>query len=65
MGIHGISLAPVELKEVHVDPHQIIGEFKYEGSTIVESSSKHLLIDGSARLIGASRRMIEQCLYFI
>ena len=65
MGIHGVCLAPVLFDACHVEISNVLGGFKVEGSTIIESSSKHLLIDSTARLIGASGKMLEQCLNFI
>ena len=65
MGSHGVSLAPVTFEECPIEISNVLGGFKTEGSAIIESSSKHLLIDSTARLIGASRRILEQCLDFI
>lgn len=65
MGIHGVSLAPVLLKDVQVNAADIIGDFQTEGAIIVASSERVLLLDSTSRSVGAMRRIIEKCLEFI
>lgn len=65
MGIHGVSLAPVILKDIKVTAADIVGDFQYEGSDIVASSERVLLIDSTARSVGAMRSIIEKGLEFI
>lgn len=61
-GVFGVSLAPVELKNVKASAEQFIGNFDTEGTTMIASSQVHLLLGGAARAVGASRAVVDSLL---
>jgi len=64
-GVFGVSLAPVTLSNVQVDPEHFIGDFSTEGTTMIASSQVHLLLGGAARAVGASRAIVDSLLEFL
>lgn len=65
MGAKGVSLGPVILDQCVVETKNIIGEFHYNGRTLVDSSHKNLMMVSSARAIGVARKIIDKLLLFI
>jgi alkylation response protein AidB-like acyl-CoA dehydrogenase len=65
MGVKGISLAPVVLKNCLIETKNIIGEFHHNGKTLVESSHRNLSMISSARAIGISNRLIEKYSFYL
>jgi len=61
MGLHGINLVPLILKNCRVDPQNIIGEFNINGSKIVQSASNPEAVNYAWRAYGVSRAAMESC----
>lgn len=65
MGSNGVSVAPVIMKDITIERHEVIGEMKHEGRDMLSSAQNAHMFCSSARAIGASRRLIEQCIEYL
>lgn len=65
MGVKGMSLAPVIFRDCSVETKNIIGQFIYDGRTLIESSNKNLSMISSARAIAICKKLIEKCATYL
>lgn len=65
MGYHGISLVPIHLKDAVIKDNQIIGGFKHDGKKIIGEYTSILLLDATARAIGAAKTLVEDVFDYV
>ena len=65
MGIHGISVAPLIMNQVLIPQTHILGDFKKDGKAMINEYTNILLLDSSARAVGAVRTLVEDVFNFI